>query len=1252
MPPTIPSLTTVIVAAVLVYLTTFVVLAILRVATGISVQRVGYLSLNHVAFSPRDGVSIWIRIIGVSFHRPSVAQPTWMSIRIGETRITVNLKILAQEKEASRREAERNAAAAAAAAAAAHQEKGASARDNKKRRSTQQMLKVRQQQQQQKEHHQHYHHARNVSSVSTTTPITYDLPEKVVGTSSTSSRRRARSLPSSRHDRQQSTTSASSSPLSPFDAPSSHSKLCRQLCRIRNVLRKLHRYVNYLALVDIYATDTTLQILDAGEVHVGSFRLRVDTRKKVFEQGRLFRAQKSNPNSSNRAEWMFLVRRVLASVEGFETVELLDSVSLNIRGILSQNAAGLDNVGVATKVGRLHVPCEVLKALGSKIRALRGDDQNRDVGRDCTRDYDEETSIFEMAKRRWNQEFRHKDEEERDRISEASEEFDEPSDEDNDEARINGRHDNAMNGCNPPHNADLEDTRAIIFSVLNGLQEIQIGLSFVRVTRLFGQLDNNAPLYLTIVTHEMALDVHQIERRNPAHKMYFQPNDIAHQALLAAMSCSVSFEDETGLSDRVMYIPMTTMTIKTTLPSRIASFMQNPDVHERNSNVLFANLVVTSPAVDLEPKHISHMVHLLQSARRPKTRQAPSRKRNFGKDLLASHLLPKASIKTSIQEPVLRFIIPVRDDGEYLKGRSYHLLVSSVSSASFDIETIHTSKGHYTLSANYRVVSHLLYYHTAGGSKCRLLTIDSFNLRTHVNATPEIAVAAHATINTFSIHLQSGEVSHGIIQIMHHYVDTVHVSKPSKAVQVPQPKFLRRLPHWLLQFQLEVTAFSVEVAGIDQSLGPTTRGLVMQLQECSADYQSQKQDLHKYARGAKRRTPSYSATSEENALRFTSTSSSARRQNQLGATDGRRLVVHVKNLEGFIIESAEFMEQESFLALPRFEVSLNTSSDLQGPIFHINTSVKSIYLSYSLYRHYAVSLALCVLNDVFKRPFQSKQPRSPAFIPEKLPAPAKAEKLTLDIKIVYLQVKASMPADPPLMLQVYTLAAGSYRWSPPFVRCALLQLHAGAPKMKGVWARIASMSNLRVGFRQERKVPNGPPVESPDIYVTTDFVRLAVPHLMVVHHVFDNFVNVGKASKQLHHRFTTRTNEYILEKSPEKPKIVPHINVRSKALLFELEDDAFEYKLSRIYRLGLLEQRHRLAREEAFQLKLRKLDDSKLKQARETRGRTMTATTLQPPSHKHKKNGETGSSGKRSKSTDAVPKRPATPKRSRSESVV
>ena len=79
---------------VLAYLSTFVLFALLRILTGISIQRVGYSGFRRIAFAPREGIKIYVRGIGLSFHRPTFAQPTWISLQLTEPRIVVDLRAL------------------------------------------------------------------------------------------------------------------------------------------------------------------------------------------------------------------------------------------------------------------------------------------------------------------------------------------------------------------------------------------------------------------------------------------------------------------------------------------------------------------------------------------------------------------------------------------------------------------------------------------------------------------------------------------------------------------------------------------------------------------------------------------------------------------------------------------------------------------------------------------------------------------------------------------------------------------------------------------------------------------------------------------------------------------------------------------------------------------------------------------------------------------------------------------------------
>ncbi|KAK2781693.1 hypothetical protein FQN52_001368 [Onygenales sp. PD_12] len=1083
--------TAIFVALLLLYLASFILFAIIRIATGISIQRIGYFSLRRIAYSPKEGVEISIRLLGLSLHRPSFAQPTYISLRLKELAVTIDPRVLNSHDVSHTPQDEDSDVAA---------EK-----------------------------------------------------DDLLGAGFQSAGR------SSGHK--------------------TRSKAWKRLTRVKEWIKRLHRQIQWLAIVDVVATDTILKVVDAGEVQIGGLTMAVDTRQKMMARGRLFRHKKDPLGDQRPAEWIFNVRNILLAVDDCEPTEILDNLGLNIHGILHKDLEGLRDVSVAVKVGRLHVPYDDLAKLAVRMK------ESLPATRTPPSDSEEAISFVDIV-----------------------EELDKPG----------SREETIVQ--------TVADSREFFSSLLRGIQEIQLALSFFRFSQVVQQAQGQRPLHLNVVTHEIGVDFHRMDPNRPAHRMYFQRGDVAHQALLAAISLSVSLDDNVGETDKILYIPMATTTIKTTFPSKTVSISENKGAAERNTNVLFANLVVTSPSIDIEPKHLSQIAGLIQR-RKPRTR---GKVRN--NHLLISHILPKATIKLSVHEPVLRFVLPLPETD---RDNNYNLLVSSISSISLDIESSHSAEEgiHYSLASVYRVASHQLYYQTFSGAKYRLLATESMEIKVHLNATPEICVVASGTLNTFSIHLVNGEVSRGLHQVVDQFHSHVQPTKLPHSLDRNPPSFLRRLPPWLLQFQFEASGFSVEVAGIDNSIGTTTRGMVLQLQGWTADYQAQR-SLEPSRRTLKRRTPSHSAGSDDHPFRF-SASSPGRKSHQ-GHADGRRLAFHVRGLEGFVMESADFMEQESFLSVPRFEVALSTSSDLQGPIFHVNSIVKAIYLNCSLYRYYAVGIAVSVLRDAFFRSMPTKPPppgessklRKTGALPVPM-KPMSSELITVDVKASLIQVKCAMPADPPMMLQIYGLAAGRHRWSPPFIRSHLIRLHAEAPKLKGVWARVMAVNNIRVGLREGRRKPDGTPIEAKSIDISTEFIRVAVPHHMIMYRIFDNFINSAKSIQQLNHRFKTRTNEYVLEKHPEGPKHVPRISLRSKALLFELEDDAFEWKLGSIYRLGMLEQKQRLAREEAFRMKARKIEELQQRQAN-FRYRTQSTHALPRSTARARKSDEHA----RSKSVD------------------
>lgn len=1054
----------------LIYLISFVIFAILRIATGISIQRIGYFSFRRIAYTTRDGVRIDLRGLGLVLHRPTFAQPTWVSLRLTELKVTVDFSDLGTKHESG----------------TLHEESPAKAPE---------------------------------SFVHIDTPAAQTL--KPI--------------------------------LRPSLSKSSRSQTWKRLTELKEQLKRLHEKIRWIRLVDMEALNSSLVMTDIGAFEIGMLSIAVDTRRKTVDRGRLFQHKKFPAGDQQPVEWILTVKSVLFTPEGKESLEVLDICNLNIHGLLYKDLAGLRDTSISLKLGRIRIPYDDLLHCKNKVERFRNISNH----------------------------VRQKTEEDDITVTDVIQELDRPGSR---EAKIV---------------QTVSDSKEFVSSILRGIQEIQMAVSFFGMTKVVDSIRPcGSSLNLNVAMNEFGIDMYRLDPKSPAHRMYFSSKDIAHQALLAGISIGLSLDDGKGKPERILYVPMATMTVKTTLPSKTVAFSEEQNAAERNANILFANLVVTSPSVDVDPKHLSLVLALTR--RRRDMQQNMSTKENRRHHLI-SRLLPKAIVKVSVHEPVLRVALPPADS-KLKDTDDYDLLICSISSISLDVESSHSSAGEqqYALTSNLRVSTNQLYYHTASGDRHDLLITDTLELKLQVNAAPEVSVAASGSLHTFSVHMVRPEISAGVRQIVQQLSKKIDADVSNHQKSIDNPNFLRPLPSWLVHFQLQGSNFGIDVAGMDPDVSKDTRGISLQLESWTAEYKLQK-DAQGARPPSRRRGRAKSSMTDDLLLKITPPADNP--EPIFGATDGRRLAIHVRGLEGFVIDGSDIAEPESLISLPRFEVAFSTSSDSRGPIFHLNSHIRQFYIQYSLYRYYALGVAATVLQKAF---FHKKYPPSAADIQlpcdynelgsaEQPLALTNRELVSVDVKVEFLQIKATMPSDPPLMLQIFGLEAGCHRWTAPFLKSRLVRLYAEAPRVKSSWARIVTIKNLRVDLRESRRKTGKTIIKDKSVDIAMEFIRLGVPHQLVLHKIFDNFANVFKATEQLHHRFMTGTNEYILRKHPEGPKMVPKISIRSKALQFELEDGPFEWKLGSIYRAGLVEQRQRLVRQEAFIAKVKSLEDSQIR---------------------------------------------------------
>lgn len=1092
----VPTVSFLVGLVVLGYLFTFIVFAILRVITGISIQRVGYSGFRRIAFSPSPGIKVTIRGVGLSPHRPTFALPTWCSLVVTELCVTVDLRALEDSRKA-RNEALKHKSGAD------HKANG--------------------------------------------------------------------SLDGSGEE---------------DDSDEGHGKLWRKLTDVKEKIKRLHGKIQYLRLVDLIADAAEVNIVGVGSLRIERATLSVDTRSQTVDRSRLFEHHQSKQDIQRPAEWKSIVRSVLFTPEGRESSEVLDYFALNIHGLLHRELQGLRDASITFKLGRLNIPYDDIEHAKKSADLIRGryaqphEADSKDVS-----------------------------------LSDALDELEQPGSR---EERIV---------------QTVSDSRAFIASILRGIQEVQVAVGFFGFSKkLSVKADSGASVYFNLAMKEVGMDILRLDPKTPAHRMYFSREDVAHQGLLTAISIAAGIDDGHERPERMVYVPMITATVKTTLPARTLHYSKNDSAGERNSNLLYANFVCTSPSIDLDPKHLPLVLQMANKHHSKSSKQ--SKKSNSHR--IISQLLPKASVKLSIQEPVIRVSLPPMDKSA--GPEDYDLLISSVSSMSLEVESSHSPGDHlhYSLASSYRHTTHQLYYQTAASERHDLMHSDTVEFKVDMNAIPGATVTAFGRFQTLTIYLVRPDICEGIRQIVKQL--RKNVLRSSEHKDHPQMSFLRRMPAWLQHFRLEGHEFGLQLAGVDDKVSSDTRGFGLELETWTVDYKANRDDVQQIDH--RRRSSSRVSMGLDRSSQSPARSASPRRKKQ-NATDGRRLTVHVQNLDGLIIDSIKDSEPHPFMSLPRFETAFSTSTDAHGPIFHINSHAKSLLLHYSLYNHFAIGLAFMVIRRTFMdhegiKPSPQRPPpptkRSSLQVPGSFTSAeevAKHEITTVDFKASLIQVKATLPADPPMMLQVYGLEAGQHRWASAFFRNRLTRLYVRAPATRSAWSRIVSIKAPRLDIRDVKRKQGNSTVTEKSVDLATEAIRIGVPHQLLVHSIFDNVTNVIKTTKQLHHHFATGTMDDILTKEPEGPKNIPRISLRTQIFSFEVEDSSFEWKLGAIYRAGLLEQKQRITRQELFEAK-----EKKLKRAARPGSRRARSTH---PASRSRSNTRPDETKKRSRSAQPSP---------------
>lgn len=195
---------------------------------------------------------------------------------------------------------------------------------------------------------------------------------------------------------------------------------------------------------------------------------------------------------------------------------------------------------------------------------------------------------------------------------------------------------------------------------------------------------------------------------------------------------------------------------------------------------------------------------------------------------------------------------------------------------------------------------------------------------------------------------------------------------------------------------------------------------------------------------------------------------------------------------------------------------------------------------------------------------------------------------TADIRA--LHVKPTLPHETYLFMSFRKLVFRFTKTNGFVVKWDVGLLAGKSRVFRGKWEDIIRLQSTTISVRDKANNSGHQPFV---VTVESRSARLRIPYRYVFNQIIDNAASLFKATKQLVHEHVKGRWDTIIEPTNEEAKRLPEINLNIGVFAIEFDDDPLERKLNMIWRVGYEEQKARLGREKAFEVKaeaVRKMD--------------------------------------------------------------
>lgn len=662
------------------------------------------------------------------------------------------------------------------------------------------------------------------------------------------------------------------------------------------------------------------------------------------------------------------------------------------------------------------------------------------------------------------------------------------------------------------------------------------------------------------------MDLIKLEKANVLNKLFHQRDLVEHQVLLTIISVAVDVntDGQQGHGDQIFNLPLTTLAGKTCVLSRYIKHLKGDAYDDPGTCV--ANVVITSPSIDLGPNHLQLLLALFNHRDSRATRYHTPPQTPGGETPTPSppstprpFRLPKIGINLSVHEPSFRMLIPSTN-------WENRMLVWNISNLLFEVQG-HASpidRTNYRVESSTKFGASHVHIWEPDGRQLQILRSGSCEIKVFVPTLHKFSVESDVYLESLQLELNRTEIIDTITKFIATSRFDVEPDRLPRAKRQRPFHLETAFPPWLRCITVEGREIDLVVAGPDTQLSEDIRGMAIQFKSWVFDYNQEYHIGHKHS-----------------------------------IHGHKKVSFEARHCHVFAVESQEKWDTaEPILDTPDLLISVSLHKGQQQDEIHLTVVVPDCLLGFSLFKLYAAFLSLKTLQGMFKKSkrlekFERHRRSSSASSGSSFDlgntAAHKPLLLVVDARSDLLRVRVNLPEEQNLLFEASDLhiSREAHAGALPYARASFVRLHVQSPVAPDAWDRIVSIRGFKIERRSEFRYVDTKKLVPAHFVIRSEAIRMRIPHQFTLYSVIESIKNSFKSSKQLLYRFMhDYAGDFILSPQAEDAKRLPRMRIKSKCVILDLEDDPFEARLGFIYRVGTTEQAARMARDVAFEAKI------------------------------------------------------------------